>query len=156
MKQLILVILMAAAFITTLSAQTDKGTILLGGSMAYTTSDGNGSFVASPNVGYFVIDNGVVIGKLTTIIQEGSTSWAVGPTVRLYFLESNFGSMLGQIGLNVGGGTDSKTSIGWEIGGGYAIFLNESIAIEGLANYTRTGDKGIFTIGIGFQIHYSR
>ena len=112
--------------------------------------------MATPNVGFFVIDKAAVIGKLTVITQAGSTSWAVGPTVRLYFLESNFGSVLGQIGLNVGGGADSETRVGWEIGGGYAIFLNEYIAIEGIANYTRTGEKGIFAIGVGFQIHYGR
>ena len=156
MRQLFLAILLAIGFLTSAEAQTDKGTVLLGGSMAYTTTDGNGSFMATPNVGYFVIDHAAIIGKLTTIIQKGATSWAVGPTIRLYFLESNFGSMFGQMGLNVGGGTDSKTRVGWEIGGGYAIFLNESIAIEGIANYTRTGEKGIFTLGIGFQIHYAR
>lgn len=156
MRQYVLTLLIIAGLGTLAIAQTDKGTVLLGGGMAYTTTDGNGSFIATPNVGYFVIDNAVVIGKLTTIIQSGSTSWAFGPTVRLYFLESDFGSVLGQIGLNVGGGTDSKTSVGWEIGAGYAVFLNESIALEGIANYTRTGDRGIFAIGIGFQIHYSR
>ena len=156
MKQIALAILLATGIYTISVAQTDKGTILLGGSVAYTTSDGNGSFVATPNVGFFVIDNAAVIGKLTTVIQSGETSWAFGPTVRLYFLESNFGSVFGQLGINVGGGTSSKTRVGWEIGGGYAVFLNESVAIEGIANYTRTGEKGIFTIGIGFQIHYSR
>ncbi len=156
MKHLGLTLLFSLAFIAAASSQTDKGTVLLGGSMAYTTTDGNGSFIATPNVGYFVIDNAVVIGKLTTIIQEGSTSWAFGPTVRLYFLESNFGSMFGQLGINVGGGTDSKTQVGWEIGGGYAVFLNESIALEGIVNYTRTGEKGVFALGIGFQIHYAR
>jgi hypothetical protein len=59
--------------------------------------------------------------------------------------------------VNVGGAKNSDTDFGFDVGAGYAAFLNESIALEFLAQYLSAGEaKGIFSLGAGFQIHFDK
>jgi len=152
------IILSGVLFFTLISisyAQTDKGTILLGGSVTFETSDGSSIFRASPSVGIFVLDDVATSAKFSLFAADGATSWALGPVVRLYLFGSDTGKLITQVGVNIGGSKNTDTAVGFEVGAGWAAFLNESIALEFLANFTKTGDtKGIFSLGVGFQIHY--
>ncbi len=157
MKQLVL-ILVALGMMTVLSqAQTAKGTVLLGGNASFQTSDGSSVFSASPNVGIFVLDDVVVGAGFSWFTTKGASSWALGPFIRLYLFGDESGKFVVQSGVNLGGAKNTKTDFGFDVAAGYAIFLNESIALELLAGYKKTGDsKGIFTMGAGFQLHYRK
>lgn len=156
MKHLLLTsILLTGLF--SLQAQTDKGTLLLGGGLSFETSDGTSFFRASPNVGIFILNDVAASATFSLFTGEGATSWAIGPSIRLYLFGNERGKFITQIGVNVGGAKDADTDFGFEVGAGYAAFLNESIALDLLARYTKTGDvKGIFSLGVGFQIHYKK
>lgn len=157
MKKILFVTAFIIAGIVSANAQTEKGTLLLGGDVSFQTSDGNSVFIAKPAIGYFVARNLAIGGQFNLLAGDGYTSWALGPFVRGYFAGNEKGKFYGQLGLNVGGASGTDTEIGFGIGAGYAIFLNQSIAINlGLA-YDKTGDsEGIFGIGAGFQIHFKK
>ena len=157
MKKTFLALIFVAAGMMSANAQTEKGTILLGGNISFQTSDGTSVFSATPNIGFF-IGNNVAIGmQLNLLTGEGFTAWALGPFVRGYFAGSDKGKFFAQGGINIGGATGVDTEVGFGIGAGYALFLNQSVALEFGANYTKAGDSdGIFGIGIGFQIHYKK
>ncbi|MDP4264554.1 MAG: hypothetical protein Q8941_18635 [Bacteroidota bacterium] len=157
MKKIILIATLIVTGFINAEAQTENGTVLLGGDISFETSNGNGVFTASPRVGYFVVKNFAVGGEFNLLTSEGFTSWAIGPFVRGYFAGTEQGKFYGQLGVNVGGATGSNTRVGFGIGAGYAIFLNRSIAIDLGLNYNKTGDtNGIFGIGAGFQIHFKK
>jgi hypothetical protein len=155
MKHLLLSGVFILSIVAFSQAQTDKGTVLLGGGITFETSDGSSVFRASPSVGIFVLDDVAASAKFSLFATKEATSWAIGPLIRLYLFGSDSGKLITQVGVNVGGSKNTDTAFGFEVGAGWAAFLNESIALEFLANFTKTGDsKGIFSLGVGFQIHY--
>ena len=157
MKKIFFVAAFIVISIINAQAQTERGTLLLGGDISYQSSDGNSLFTASPNIGFFIARNFAIGGQFVLFSQEGYTSWAIGPFVRGYFAGSDKGKFYGQFGVNVGGASNSDTQLGFGIAGGYAIFLNRSIAIDLGVSYNKTGDSnGIFGIGAGFQIHFKK
>ncbi len=140
--------------IAMVSAQTEKGTYLLGGGASFQTSDGNSAFTLSPNVGYFFINNFAAGLRLSVYATDGYHAYTVGPFARYYFGTSTSGKFFGQAGINVGGAKNTDSEVGVGVGVGYALFLNKSIALETAAYYDKTGhSKGLFTLGVGFQIH---
>ena len=157
MKKVILVATILVAGFTSANAQTEKGTVLLGGNISFQTSDGESVFSASPNVGFFVANNIAVGGRFSIATTDGYTAWAVGPFVRGYFAGSDKGKFFAEGSGNVGGATETDTEVGFGAGAGYALFLNKSIALEFGANYNKFGDaEGIFGLGIGLQIHFKK
>ena len=157
MKQCLLILIACVAMTSYSHAQTESGTILLGGDATFQAFDGGSSFSASPRVGIFVLDDVVLGAGFSLYTTKGTSQWALGPFIRLYLFGNEKGKMIVQSGFNVGGAKNTDTDFGFDIGAGYAFFLNESIAVELLGNYIKTGNsKGIFTMGAGFQIHYRR
>ena len=157
MKKVILVATILVAGFTSANAQTEKGTVLLGGNISFQTSDGENLFSASPNVGVFVAKNIAVGIRGSIATSEGFTAWSVGPFVRGYFAGSDKGKFFAEGSGNVGGMTDVDTEVGFGAGAGYALFLNKCIAVEFGANYNKFGDaEGIFGLGIGLQIHFKK
>ncbi len=155
MKQFTVISSLIFAVVVFAGAQTEKGTILLGGELTFSSSDGSNSFTGSPNVGLLILDDVAIGARLSIQATNGSSAWAIGPFARIYFAGSHKGKFFGQVGVNVGGARESDVDFGFSIGAGYAIFLNHSVAIELGTNYSKAGkDSGIFTIGAGFQIHY--
>jgi hypothetical protein len=157
MKKAIFIAAILFAGLFNASAQTEKGTVLLGGNISFQTSDGATLFSATPNVGIFAWNNVALGAQLTILAAEGYSAWAFGPFVRGYFAGSDKGKLFGQFGINVGGADDVDTEVGFGVGAGYALFLNSSIALEFGANYNKAGNSsGIFGLGIGFQIHFKK
>lgn len=157
MKRIFLSAAFCCALFYLANAQTDRGTILLGGNATYQTFDGFGSFSATPNIGVFVLNDVVTGVGFSWYKQKDASSWALGPFIRLYLFGNDSGKFIVQSGFNIGGAKGTDTDFGFDAAFGYALFLNESIALEFLADYTKTGeDKGIFTLGAGFQLHFHR
>lgn len=155
-KSLILLTFSFFAFIGSLNAQTEKSTMLLGGNASFQAVDDATLFLFNANLGVFVA-NKLAVGLQANIISsEGSSAWSLGPYVRGYFGQNEKGKPFAQGTLTIGGGNGSDVSFGGGVTGGYAIFLNQSVAIDLAASYFRIDDTGVFTIGAGFQIHFKK
>ncbi|MEL7001656.1 MAG: outer membrane beta-barrel protein [Bacteroidota bacterium] len=167
MKKVILLMAALVATSTFVLAQTAKGTIMAGGSASASfqtlesevggntlSESDNNSIGFNPMVGYFFIDQfvaGLNIGFDRTKIEDGSfestsTAFSIGPFARYYLNNGVF--FLANIGFG-SSNTESDsfdTDSGfrtWNAGVGYAIFLNEWIAIEPTITYgssTNTDD----------------
>ena len=159
-KVIVLAVLCLPAFFAA-RAQTAKGTLLLGGAAGFNSQSGSTSFVFNPNIGSFVADK-IAVGMeafLSSTSSDGSTftAWALGPYVKPYFMTKSNGSFFGRLAFVVGGGTGTSTNTGFGIGAGYAIFLNQSVALELGPSYAKVSDNpGVFSLNVGFQIHFKK
>jgi long-subunit fatty acid transport protein len=173
-------------------AQTEQGLMLVGGSLGFSTTTqetmyGGQSygeqkittFEVTPRFGYFVTD-ALAVGlglELTssTIKYEGSdskqkeSSTAISPFVRYYLPMGLFGQ--GEVGFGSakyeGEGEYKAKLFQWGVGVGYAIFLNDNVAIEPLVSYGARTEKdsnnsdnkdeysGIM-LNVGFSIYLGR
>jgi outer membrane protein len=148
-------------------AQFNQGRMLVGGSLAFqsvtskskfdgqTTTDGKSTdFSIAPQFGYFVIDNLAVGATLDFSLskwdaEQGNdestvTAFEFEPTVRYYLPVGVF--FQGQFGIGTGKFKDeddeekfTRTSFAGAVG--YAIFLNDNIAIEPMIGYGISSDK---------------
>ena len=184
--------LIAALAVTSSFAQFEKGRILAGGSVGFsthtykiesnnttTTTAKSTSLSFNPKAGYFIIDKlalGAGINLLTTTNKderssdkEITTSTSFDPFVRYYldpgiFFQGSFG-----VGYNKFKETNGNTTTttkdnvsNWSLSAGYAIFLNDHVAIEPSIGYqsyiTKNNpdlkfiDSSLF-INVGFQIY---
>lgn len=176
-------------------AQFEKGTILAGGSFEFsgeknkiktdnstTTYAKTTSISLAPQAGYFIIDN-LAIGAaldLGTQVKKSETSdykvtssqIQLAPFARYYFEPGIF--IHGQVGFGSGNDkvkqgnttTDNKTGLfSYNAGVGYALFLNDNVAIEPMFGYrylsikdkesnpkTKDIASGAF-LRVGFQIY---
>lgn len=138
------------------NAQTEKSTLLLGGSASFQATDGASIFVLNTNLGVFIANNFAVGLQANILSADGGSIWGLGPFGRLYFGKNEKGKPFAQASLNIGGGDNSDVSLGGGLTGGYSIFLNRSIAFEFSASYFRIEDNGLFVLGAGFQIHFKK
>jgi len=150
-------------------SQTEKGTVLLGGSASYLSVDDESLININPNIGYFVANKFVMGLNANYINSDGSNILGLGPYVRGYFLTTEKGSIFAQGGYNYlrfSSGNTTESENGYSLGLGYAVFLNSSIALELSGNYVKyefnnnsfysLSDSGIFSFSVGFQIHFKR
>ena len=158
MKKVLFAAILLVGLSTVASAQTSKGTWLLGGGAGYSSFAGLNSWSITPSIGGFIKDNLAIGGELNLMGFDGETSTTVGAYVKPYFggSETNKWFAKGGIGTTSVGGGDSK--FGYGVGLGNASFLNKSIALEVSANYTKIADysEGQFDLKVGFQIHFGR
>ena len=146
----------------TVNAQTEKSTLLLGGGVGFssTSFSGGGSssvFSLSPNIGYFFAENFAVGGMLDFQSGNGYNAWSIAPFVKGYFGKDTKGKPFAQLGVGFGGGSGGgSTSTALQVRGGYALFLNKSIALEIAANFSTQTGYSVFGVGAGFQIHLGK
>jgi outer membrane protein len=177
-------------------AQFQQGRMLVGGNVGLElktnktkfdgSTDTNGkytSFSLEPQFGYFVIDNLAVGAGLNLTLsswkpdgsdgKSTSSLIALSPFARYYFGPGIFGEAKVLLGASkdkddFGGNTDEKkfNVTGLSLGAGYAIFLNDNVAIEPMIGYETIGyknktsgepdykdiDSGLF-VRVGFQIY---
>jgi len=159
-------------------AQFNKGRILLGGDITFssttskTTQTGFPSNSANenrlqltPKIGYLIIDNLAVGVDVSLITSSGGSStistFLAGPFAR-YYIKNLF--IEGEYSLGSGKTVGSKTSLNeWLVGIGYAAFLNDYVAVEPIIEYTNNSidykdlnHKSTiagFVVGVGFQIY---
>jgi hypothetical protein len=155
MKKLVLACSLLIGALTA-GAQTEKNTLLLGGNIAFNSTESVNSFSATPNIGVFVINNLAIGGEFSLFTSEGYTSWGVGPFARYYFGQNPKGKpYLGASAL-IGGADEADTEVGFGAHGGYAIFLNKSVALQLGVQYNRISEMDNFGISAGFQIHFKK
>jgi hypothetical protein len=153
-------------------AQTEKGDILIGGNLGFQTGTESNLFNISPNVGVFVANNFALGGGLSLMSSKQgdvrSRSFGIGPFARYYIgkaqtkpfivTEFNFLSLRIKADNNV---EIKNNGIGWLLGLGFASFINENVAVEGISgyNYAKFNDSeggGGFALRLGFQVYLTR
>ena len=174
MKRNVFILLAFLAIGMTASAQTEKGSWLVGGNLSLNTASQNTLISVSPSAGYFFINN-FAAGVNANIAyskfgQNKTTILGVGPFARYYFGTMNIRPLLeGNLNFTSNKSSNSSTSTGsttengtgFFLGGGLAAFINRNVAIEGLAGYDHTSVKGSdgsggFALKIGFQVYLSK
>jgi len=176
-----------------LMAQFSKGRMLVGGTASFsslTTKDDafssditSNMFTITPRAGYFIIDNlaigldvsfGITKASTSTSSQSSkSTSILAGPYVRYYLKPGIFFQGEYQLGSSkvsydaTGIKFDYTENLSaWAISAGYALFLNDQVAVEPMISYKSSvakesmqdykGTNAGVVIGIGLQIYLGK
>ena len=160
MKKLLFSILLAVNCSITSHSQIDGGTMMAGGSLyfnRYANKDLNiesTSFNVSPQFGLAFADNFIAGAWFSFSTFSNVSNWSVAPFVRYYmknfFLQAQYGyTRSGSIGSSIFG-TDL----------GYAMFLNDNVALEPAFYYNQYFNSGLdgYDLGfkIGFQVYFNR
>lgn len=154
-------------------AQTDQGDWMMGGALSLNTAKKSTEFTLTPNVGYFFGRNfaagAEMIIKFSKLGDIRHSELGVGPFARYYFelkepvfkpyIHGAF--KLSSVRTKTEGVSETETGTGFIIGLGGAYFINDNVAIDGLAgyNHTKVEDEhsyGGFIFRIGFQVHLLR
>lgn len=156
MKKLLLSLVAVAAFAVSTQAQTEKGKILLGGNVGFSSSKVDGvnksdiGFSVIPSAGYFVSDNiaiGTGVGYTYDKMVSKKTlnqAFEVAPFGRYYVGLSDQFKFFGQLSVpmsfgnnkvvdadgKVGSKVASTTDIGVTVAPGFAFFPTKKIGIE--------------------------
>jgi len=161
-------LLMLIAFSIHLSAQIQKGTVLLGGTVGFNriSEDGNGISYAnfSPNFGYFFSNQFALGSSLDFVLVandgDSKSSFGLSPFARYYFSDSGNSRFFGQAKVGfLTGDTDffeKSTALTFGVGIGADFFLNEHVAIEAFLGYQRLQyseyEVGLNNIGLNFGV----
>lgn len=151
MKHRICIFLVAVASLSVATAQTEKGSKLVGvnvGNIIIPTSGNGGTSIISlqPQVGWFVA-NGLVLGTGVPFFYVGSDNTSVmqiglTPFVRYYIGKSSIKPFLGgsfgfiRSSLSNMGRSESSTNTVYSVSGGLAFFVNKSVSFDLGLNYT--------------------
>lgn len=160
-------------------SQTEKGSWLLGGNIAFSSTtvkeNGNSSnytlFGLNPKIGVFPVKNFAVILNTNYLTSSGSHELTIGPAVRYYFPGSEFVKLF--VGGGVGFGSTTEThSTTYQFEAGPAIFIRPSVALEfnfyyqsGNTKYDNSNDfppynneftQSQFGIGVGFMVYLGK
>jgi hypothetical protein len=169
MKKLLVALLLIAG--TQGFAQIEKGTMLAGGAFSLQTTKNNSRFSLNPNIGYFVAKNLAVGAALSVnFAKQGAiktTELGIGPYARYYFGKSDTKPFVVAeasyltASNKTAGIKNSSTGVGYLLGGGFAAFVSDMVAIEGIAGYNYsdfngTAGSGGFAMRIGFQLYFNR
>ncbi len=161
-------LLILLVFATNLSAQIQKGTVLLGGTVGFNnlSSEGDGiTYInVSPSAGFFLSDQIALGGSLDFVLVasdgESSTSFGLTPFGRYYFNESGKSRFFGQLkaGFQTGDTEffEESTALIFGFGVGADFFINDNVAIEAILGYERLQyseyEVGLNRIGLNFGV----
>lgn len=163
MKHILLFVLLGVSAFQ-LSAQIQKGSILVGGTAGINTVSAEGTTITavnlSPQAGFFLSDRFALGGSvsLALLAGEGASIFSVGigPFARYYFNNSGSARFFGQADLafEIPDLEESDPRGGFGLGIGADFFLNEHVAIEGFLGYERIqvfeAESGLNLIGLNF------
>lgn len=158
MKRILLLTLLISSF--QLSAQIEKNTIMAGGSLTfnkYTPKTGSTTnsmtLSINPNFGYFVADNFAVGAGLSfNAYGSGNNFVYVSPYLRYYvknfYLQTKFD--YGRYN------SQSNSNLSFDLG--YALFLNDNVALEPAFYFSQNlnGQGSNLGFKMGFQIYFNR
>lgn len=157
-------------------SQTEKGSTLVGGALSLQTTKNNSNFSVTPNIGFFAANNFAMGGALnlnfSKIGDVKNNQFGVGPYLRYYFGKTQTkpfllteGSFLSAKYETFDPLTNVKTKtssngVGFLVGLGFAAFVNDVVAVEGLTGYNYSDFKGStgsggFTMRLGFQLYFN-
>jgi len=158
MKHVLLVLLLSSCLAA--HSQTEKGTLLLGGSASFQAVTEGGIILSlHPGLGVFVKNNFAIGGSLSFVTDfEGYTGLGAGAYIKPYFGKKEKGKFFLNAGASYLHFTDDVDAfISYHAGGGYAFFLNKSIGLEiGLNYFEQIESHGIISLATGFSLHWKR
>jgi hypothetical protein len=161
-------------FVSSISfAQTEKGSVLVGGGFAMRTGEGSSQFSFNPTVGYFFANNfslgGTMVFNSETLGELKSTEFGIGPFARYYFGTANTKPfVVSEFDFVTSNTKQSNTSneiksngTRFLLGLGFAAFVNETVAVEGLSGYSYSKFKDVdgssgFVLRLGFGLYFNR
>jgi hypothetical protein len=161
MKKVLLTVF-AAFVVFAASAQITKGTILLNGASSFDYTSYNedagdfNEFTVGVKGGYFFMDNlavGLTLGYFKNSEADDAVT-AVGLFGRYYV---NGKIILGAGFQSIDDGTLKGSAIPLEVG--YAVFLNDAVAIEPTLNYNMYGgdyEGAAFGLNVGISVYLGR
>jgi outer membrane protein W len=143
--------------------EANTGNAMLGTTGFYfTSSDGESSFNAGLDGGYFIMDNlalkaGLGYGS-DSASETSSFSYRLGAK---YYVKSMIPVTLDLTGAS-GDAVENfagETPMWLGIGAGYAWFLGDNVSIEPGIRYNHSlnddyTDKGVFQLNVGFALHF--
>lgn len=171
-------------------AQFEQGRILAGGAFGLSFDNDKGVYDGvtqweyktttlslSPRAGFFVADGlavgaGLEFGSSTFKsgdYKETTTAFGLSPFVRYYLPQGIFGQA--EVGFGSGKyegeGEDKQKFFLWSVGAGYAIFLNDNVAVEPMVSYkantiTNSDDtnakekNNTILLSVGFSIYLGK
>ncbi|AMR34415.1 hypothetical protein A0256_03620 [Mucilaginibacter sp. PAMC 26640] len=153
MKKITLLLILAAAFTFSASAQIQKGNVLVGGNFANINLGLDDpqifSFDVTPKAAWFIQDNIALGGYVNLGIQTAkrsntTTSYGVGALGRYYTGQDvevlRHGRFFGEAtvglgGVNVSNGGGSTNGLNLSVGPGFAYFITPNIGLETLLKY---------------------
>jgi|SRR5450432_3280523 len=170
MKKIIMSLFGIIMLAFAVNAQTEKGDWMVGGNLVISTPTGNSQFTVQPMGGYFFANNFVAgLDFAFNFSNKGGTktsSEVGGPFARYYIniknstfkpffhAEYNLGNQI----ITLPSSKSSNTSGNFFLGAGGAFFINNNVALEGVAGYEHTKIQGSpvengFLFRLGFQVH---
>jgi hypothetical protein len=154
-------------------AQTEKGSVLVGGGFAMRTGEGSSQFLFNPSVGVFAANNFMLGGMISYNAEKfgevKSNAFGIGPFARYYFgtantkpfVVSEFDFVTSKTKQSSTSSEIKSNGTRFLIGLGFAAFVNETVAIEGVSGYSYSKFKNVdgsggFTLRLGFGIYFNR
>ena len=145
------------------NAQFNKGCVMLGGTAGYNKNsvegeDAGSEFNLSPTVGYFFTSKIAVGAGISfssySISGESASTYAINPFGRYYFAGNEKSAFFGQVGLALLKIGEDLNGTGFQVGAGADIFLNESVALEGVLSYqsAKIEEAKFSNFGVNFGI----
>jgi hypothetical protein len=171
MKKSLLSVVAFFVFALAASAQTEKGSWLVGGNLGLNTAKNNTEISISPSAGYFFLHNfaaGINFDySYSKVSYSKVTQLGVGPFARYYFGTMNIRPFADAELSYESQKTKDPASVttvngsSFFVGGGLAAFINRNVSVEALAGYKNTSiqsgpNTGGFNLRIGFQVYLSR
>lgn len=173
MKNFTCCLLFLFSFAAIAHAQTDKGDWMMGGSLSLNTAKKATEFSFTPNVGHFFGQNfaagAEMIISFSKLGDIHTSELGIGPFARYYFAlkEPVFKPFVhgafkvNSVRTKFEGTSETETGTGFILGLGGAYFINDNVAIDGLAGYNHTKVEnehsyGGFIFRLGFQVHLLR
>ena len=172
MKNGLLLFILFLAFSFTADAQVDKGYLLAGGNIQFSSEKDSESKVTSfhfsPAIGYFFADKfagGLRIGFTSMKMEEvdAVTDLLVGPFVRYYLLpKENKVNLLTDADVQFGSaklGDNTLSQNVFSVSAGPVVFLNKHTGMEFKLGFSSskledfTDRTNAFNILIGLQVH---
>jgi hypothetical protein len=159
MKRVLLLVVLIMG-LSTVQAQIDGGTMLAGGSATFNHYSNKDLNVKStylsiqPQFGLAFADNFVAGAWFSFSSFTNVSSWSVAPFLRYYmknfFIQTGYGySRTGDVGQSL-----------FDLELGYAMFLNDYVALEPALYYNQYFNDGFagndLGAKIGFQIYFNR
>lgn len=155
MRKAIFALLVMSCITASAHAQLiDKGVIMAGGSLEFTSLKGNEVFTVNPTLGYFLADNAALGVSLTYSSISKFDQFYIGPFARYY---TNFG-LFGHGGIQFTHIKDAEKENNFDflLGLGYAAFLNDNVALEPLFTVNFLDGDTYTRLGISLQVYFGR
>jgi hypothetical protein len=154
------------------NAQTEKGGFTVSGGLGLQTGESASQVVFNPSFGFFVADNfllgGFISGNFEKLGETKTNQFGIGPFARYYigkaatkpFVVTEF-DFLSRTTKETGAPDIKTNGTRFLFGLGFAAFINENIAVEGITgyNYSKFKDvdgSGGFTLRLGFGLYFNK